>query len=101
MSGACLSHRCEAKDQDGSAASTSGAPKTQKELAQKLYKDGVARTSAVRSVLERVDRANYARSRWTLGFSPYHDGAQSIGHGTTISAPHMHAYSIITEVRPV
>lgn len=33
----------------------------------------------------QVDRAHYAPS------SPYNDSPQSIGHGATISAPHMHA----------
>lgn len=35
--------------------------------------------------IPQVDRAHYAPS------SPYNDSPQSIGHGATISAPHMHA----------
>jgi protein-L-isoaspartate(D-aspartate) O-methyltransferase len=35
----------------------------------------------------QVDRAHYAPSR------PYSDSPQPIGHGATISAPHMHGYA--------
>ena len=35
----------------------------------------------------QVDRAHYSPS------SPYEDSPQAIGHGATISAPHMHAHA--------
>ena len=35
----------------------------------------------------QVDRAHYAR------YDPYDDSPQPIGHGATISAPHMHAHA--------
>ncbi len=46
---------------------------------------------AIRSpnpLLSQVDRAHYAP------FSPYEDSPQPLGHGATISAPHMHAAAV-------
>ena len=42
----------------------------------------------VAAAFRAVDRAHYAPRR------PYDDAPQSIGHGVTISAPHMHALAI-------
>ena len=38
--------------------------------------------------MKAVDRKNYCT------FNPYVDSPQSIGYGTTISAPHMHAHTL-------
>jgi len=43
------------------------------------------KSEIVRKVLLSVDRAKYIQHK------PYDDSPQSIGHGATISAPHMHA----------
>ncbi|KAH7878601.1 protein-L-isoaspartate O-methyltransferase [Lentinula edodes] len=39
--------------------------------------------------MKKVDRANYVRDKRDA----YEDSPQTIGHGATISAPHMHAYA--------
>lgn len=47
--------------------------------------------------MKQVDRAHYAPSR------PYSDSPQPIGHGATISAPHMHGHAceyLIEYLRP-
>lgn len=59
-------------------------------LIDNLVRDGVVTSSEVEQVLRRVDRANYVVDRNTA----YADAPQSIGHGVTISAPHMHAHTL-------
>ncbi|KAJ3819715.1 Pcmt1-prov protein [Lentinula raphanica] len=48
-----------------------------------------AASARVARAMKKVDRANYVRDRRDA----YQDSPQSIGHGATISAPHMHAYA--------
>jgi len=40
--------------------------------------------------MSKVDRAHYVRNK----LSAYEDSPQTIGHGATISAPHMHAHAL-------
>ncbi|KKY30345.1 putative protein-beta-aspartate methyltransferase [Diaporthe ampelina] len=55
------------------------------ELVANLCRNGMIKDDRVKEAFLKVDRAHYAPS------SPYSDSPQSIGHGATISAPHMHA----------
>ncbi|KAM0324667.1 hypothetical protein ACHAQA_008058 [Verticillium albo-atrum] len=58
---------------------------TNQALAQNLWRNGLITDPRVKDAFVKVDRAHYAPK------SPYADHPQSIGHGATISAPHMHA----------
>ncbi|KAH8645783.1 protein-L-isoaspartate O-methyltransferase [Xylariales sp. PMI_506] len=62
--------------------------KTNAELVENLYRAGLISSPVVRAAFLGVDRAHYAPSL------PYEDCPQSIGHGATISAPHMHAQAV-------
>ncbi|KAK8070265.1 Protein-L-isoaspartate(D-aspartate) O-methyltransferase [Apiospora phragmitis] len=57
-------------------------------LVENLWKHGLLTSPAVKDAFLRVDRAHYAPA------SPYEDSPQPIGHGATISAPHMHANAV-------
>jgi protein-L-isoaspartate(D-aspartate) O-methyltransferase len=57
-------------------------------LIEGLKRSGVIKSADVFTALSRVDRGNYA------AVDPYTDSPQSIGHGVTISAPHMHAIAL-------
>ncbi|KAJ4489924.1 protein-L-isoaspartate O-methyltransferase [Lentinula aciculospora] len=48
-----------------------------------------AASGRIARAMKKVDRANYVRDKRDA----YEDSPQSIGHGATISAPHMHAYA--------
>ncbi|KAG8815146.1 hypothetical protein FRB91_011792 [Serendipita sp. 411] len=50
---------------------------------------GLIESDVVAGAMRLVDRANYVRSTRYA----YEDAPQSIGHGATISAPHMHAHA--------
>ncbi|PHH59458.1 hypothetical protein CDD81_3188 [Ophiocordyceps australis] len=52
-----------------------------------MWRHGLITQPRVRAAFEAVDRAHYAPS----ALRAYEDAPQSIGHGATISAPHMHA----------
>ncbi|XP_064464455.1 protein-L-isoaspartate(D-aspartate) O-methyltransferase-like [Ornithodoros turicata] len=54
------------------------------ELVANLKKNGVLKSQRVEQVLLTVDRGHYTQN------NPYEDKPQGIGHGVTISAPHMH-----------
>jgi len=54
-------------------------------LIANLAANGQISSERVREAMSGVDRAHYAASR------PYDDAPQRLGHGATISAPHMHA----------
>jgi len=56
-------------------------------LVDKLIDDGLIKSHIVEHTLRSVDRGNYAASP----SDAYSDSPHSIGHGQTISAPHMHA----------
>lgn len=66
-------------------------------LVDNLWRHGLITDEAVREAFLRVDRAHYAPA------SPYDDAPQPIGHGATISAPHMHAAAaehLLPRLRP-
>ncbi|VDL90490.1 unnamed protein product [Schistocephalus solidus] len=65
---------------------SSGATNT--ELVNNLRRNNIAATDYVRDVMLTVDRAFFVKD------NPYDDRPQSIGFSATISAPHMHAYSL-------
>ncbi|KAK9649448.1 hypothetical protein HCH54_003866 [Aspergillus fumigatus] len=60
---------------------------TNAELIENLSKEGLIKNDRVKKAMMGVDRAHYAPSR------PYSDSPQPIGHGATISAPHMHGHA--------
>ncbi|KAJ5738262.1 Protein-L-isoaspartate(D-aspartate) O-methyltransferase [Penicillium malachiteum] len=60
---------------------------TNTELIENLFKVGLIKNERVKEAMLGVDRAHYAPSR------PYSDSPQPIGHGATISAPHMHGHA--------
>jgi protein-L-isoaspartate(D-aspartate) O-methyltransferase len=57
-------------------------------LIENLYSNSLITSPVVKAAFLGVDRAHYAPS------APYEDRPQSIGHGATISAPHMHANAV-------
>lgn len=65
-----------------------GTRTSQWQLVDYLQRSGAFTKNAVRNVLLSVDRADFSSSY------PYEDRPQSIGHGATISAPHMHASAL-------
>lgn len=56
-----------------------------------LKANGVVRSPIVETSMRAVDRANFVDSDAS---SAYADSPQPIGHGQTISAPHMHAHML-------
>ncbi|PLB51758.1 protein-L-isoaspartate O-methyltransferase [Aspergillus steynii IBT 23096] len=70
---------------------------TNTELIDNLSKLGLIKNERVKKAMMGVDRAHYAPSR------PYSDSPQPIGHGATISAPHMHGHAceyLIDHLKP-
>ncbi|KAI9373211.1 protein-L-isoaspartate O-methyltransferase [Aspergillus egyptiacus] len=61
--------------------------RTNNELIENLSREGLIRNERVKRAMMAVDRGHYAPSR------PYSDSPQPIGHGATISAPHMHGHA--------
>ncbi|KAL7677402.1 hypothetical protein ACOME3_003639 [Neoechinorhynchus agilis] len=59
-----------------------------KELLDNLRRANFITSAAIYDVMMRVDRALFCP------IDPYFDAPQSIGYSVTISAPHMHAYSL-------
>lgn len=57
-------------------------------LVENLAREDIIKSAAVKEAFLKVDRAHYSP------FRPYEDSPQSIGHGATISAPHMHASAV-------
>ncbi|KAL4864952.1 hypothetical protein BDV12DRAFT_175328 [Aspergillus spectabilis] len=67
------------------------------ELIENLSREGLIKNERVKRAMMAVDRGHYAPSR------PYSDSPQPIGHGATISAPHMHGHAceyLINYLRP-
>lgn len=62
--------------------------RTHTDLINNLFTGGVIKSESVKNAMLGVDR------RFFVSNNPYMDSPQSIGHGATISAPHMHAYAI-------
>jgi len=58
------------------------------DLIDNLYANDIVKSSVVRDVMKKIDRASYCKH------DPYMDAPQRIGFGITISAPHMHAHSL-------
>ncbi|KAH6638698.1 protein-L-isoaspartate O-methyltransferase [Truncatella angustata] len=61
---------------------------TNSSLVENMWQHSLLTSPVVKAAFLRVDRAHYAPR------SPYEDSPQSIGHGATISAPHMHANAV-------
>jgi len=55
-------------------------------LVSHLISDKILKSSRIEKVMRQIDRAHYCKKG-----NPYEDSPQQIGHGVTISAPHMHA----------
>lgn len=66
---------------------SSGA--TNAELIANMQRHQLITSKVVKDAMSKVDRANYVRDKRDA----YEDAPQSIGHGATISAPHMHAHA--------
>ncbi|KAL4072507.1 protein-L-isoaspartate O-methyltransferase [Scleroderma yunnanense] len=64
--------------------------RTNAELISNMRKQGIISSDRVAAAMSNVDRANYV----TRPSTAYQDSPQPIGHGATISAPHMHAYAV-------
>ena len=63
---------------------------SQHELVQHLQEAKIIQRSMVAELMKTIDRAHYlSDSR-----GAYQDSPQSISHGQTMSAPHMHAYAL-------
>ena len=63
---------------------------SQREMVEKLASAGIIQSPPVKDAMRIVDRGNYAGDR----SSAYIDSPQPIGHGQTMSAPHMHAHAL-------
>jgi protein-L-isoaspartate(D-aspartate) O-methyltransferase len=77
------------KPRDKSFLLTQNNPK-QVELIKTVIENGVEVTEKVKSILESVDRKDFM----PIESRPYEDRPQKIGFNTSISAPHMHAYTL-------
>ncbi|KAL5598311.1 hypothetical protein BROUX41_003630 [Berkeleyomyces rouxiae] len=60
-----------------------------RELIENMRRNGLITNDEVANVLLQIDRANYAPR------APYNDSPQTLSHGATISAPHMHAIALL------
>ena len=58
------------------------------ELIEHLWTDGTITDQKVKNAMLKVDRKDFT------DIDPYHDKPKTIGHGATISAPHMHAHAL-------
>ncbi|KAL1900782.1 hypothetical protein Cpir12675_000796 [Ceratocystis pirilliformis] len=73
-----------------------------KELVENMQRNELITDHRIANVLLQIDRAHYAPRE------PYSDSPQTLSHGATISAPHMHAmalmhllpYASATDIRP-
>ncbi|EIM88976.1 protein-L-isoaspartate O-methyltransferase [Stereum hirsutum FP-91666 SS1] len=63
--------------------------KTNAELIANMHREALIKSDLVAAAMQKVDRANYVRRT----SEAYFDSPQTIGHGATISAPHMHAHA--------
>lgn len=62
------------------------------QLITKLHSAGLIQSSRVLEAMNQVDRAKYVLQKYLS--EAYQDRPQPIGHGATISAPHMHASAL-------
>ncbi|PBK68831.1 protein-L-isoaspartate O-methyltransferase [Armillaria solidipes] len=63
--------------------------KTNAELIANMARSSIIQADRVERAMCKVDRVNYVIDKEDA----YQDSPQVIGHGATISAPHMHAYA--------
>ncbi|KZV98155.1 protein-l-isoaspartate o-methyltransferase [Exidia glandulosa HHB12029] len=66
--------------------------KTNVELVLNMARAGLLSNTRVLEAMKATDRAKYMRP--ASARYAYDDSPQSIGHGATISAPHMHAHTL-------
>ncbi|KIJ59936.1 hypothetical protein HYDPIDRAFT_99740 [Hydnomerulius pinastri MD-312] len=64
--------------------------KTNVELINNMSNHNIISTEIAAAAMGKVDRANFV----IRTSEAYEDSPQSIGHGATISAPHMHAFAV-------
>ncbi|KIK22045.1 hypothetical protein PISMIDRAFT_530084 [Pisolithus microcarpus 441] len=60
------------------------------DLIRNMRRQGIITSDRVADAMAKVDRVNYVQRPGDA----YQDSPQSIGHGATISAPHMHAHAL-------
>ena len=72
---------------------SSGSPKkaSLNKLLDTLMNQGVIKNPKVSIAMRKVDRADFCP-----GFYCYEDAPQPINYNSTISAPHMHAYVLVS-----
>lgn len=73
--------------------------RTNSELVHNLSRAEIVQTTPVRDAMFAVDRGHFLlgtteRVSKSYSYGPYADAPQSIGHGVTISAPHVHAMAL-------
>mmetsp|Transcript_6213 Transcript_6213/g.9067 ORF Transcript_6213/g.9067 Transcript_6213/m.9067 type:complete len:321 (-) Transcript_6213:144-1106(-) len=71
--------------------------RNQRQLVDNLTSAGIIKSQIIRDVMNNVDRANYVFGGHSS--NAYDDTPLGIGHGQTISAPHMHAH-VLEELLP-
>lgn len=76
-------------------AGSSGSGSRLNKLVDHLINSGAIQTKKVAQVMRMVDRAHFCRQGIFLE-SAYDDCPQGIGFNATISAPHMHAYCMVS-----
>lgn len=81
----CFTRVCLTADAMGNEASS-----TNVDMVARLQRINFLSSTAAAEAMRQIDRADFVPS----GCSPYADCPQPIGHGATISAPHMHAYCL-------
>ncbi len=59
-----------------------------KKLINHLIETNVLKNNQIIEAMTKTDRSHFAP------YDPYSDRPQLIGHGATISAPHMHGYAL-------
>jgi protein-L-isoaspartate(D-aspartate) O-methyltransferase len=69
------------------------------DLVEQLWKNGVITSNSVRTAMLAVDRADFVLP--SMKSRAYVDAPLPIGHGATISAPHMHAQCLETMLQYV
>jgi len=74
----------------GHARAWTSSGRTNDQLVDNLKRDGVIQSPEVEAALRSLDRRKYVVGT----SSAYSDSPQLIGHGVTISAPHMHGHAL-------
>ena len=76
----------------GRAMAWRSSGRSNDDLVDNLHRNGIIEHDDVAAAMRSVDRANYV-VRGSRA-EAYQDAPQPIGHGATISAPHMHAHCL-------